>query len=220
MKPTLSIIMAMTLAALYIGCGENSKGPDPQITPPTSADGVSQEAPPPDQLAVDKEPAVVKTVAPVYPELAKRSGLEGRVFVKIWVDTEGKPKQVTILKSDAEIFNQPTIDAAKQFLFTPAYIKDKPVDVWVSLPFKYRLAEKKSNEQGSETKLQPPTTEEKSFMGGYIAAKEESLAALEKEIASVPRGGKEYSALQQKLEKSKGELQALKEALRAMREGK
>jgi len=35
-----------------------------------------------------------------------RAGLEGRVFVKIWVDKEGKVKQVVVLKSDLEIFNE------------------------------------------------------------------------------------------------------------------
>jgi len=104
---------------------------------------IDDDAPPADFVAVEKEPVVVKKVEPKYPELAMRAGLEGKVWVKIWVDKEGKAKQVVILKSDAEIFNEPAVEAAKQFVFTPAYMNNGPVSVWVSVPFKFRLADKK-----------------------------------------------------------------------------
>lgn len=104
---------------------------------------IEDDTPPADFVPVEKEPVVVKKVEPKYPELAMRAGLEGKVWVKIWVDKEGKPKQVVVLKSDAEIFNEPAIEAAKQFLFTPAYMNNGPVAVWVSVPFKFKLAEHK-----------------------------------------------------------------------------
>jgi len=43
------------------------------------------------------------------------------------------------LKSDAELFNQPAIDAAMKWKFTPAIMNNGPVAVWVSIPFKFRL---------------------------------------------------------------------------------
>jgi protein TonB len=104
---------------------------------------IDDDAPPADFVAVEKEPVVVKKVEPKYPELAMRAGLEGKVWVKIWVDKEGKAKQVVILKSDAEIFNEPAVEAAKQFVFTPAYMNNGPVSVWVSVPFKFKLADRK-----------------------------------------------------------------------------
>jgi len=104
---------------------------------------IDDDTPPADFVAVEKEPVVVKKVEPKYPELAMRAGLEGKVWVKIWVDKEGKAKQVLIMKSDAEIFNEPAIEAAKQFVFTPAYMNNGPVSVWVSVPFKFRLVDKK-----------------------------------------------------------------------------
>jgi periplasmic protein TonB len=103
---------------------------------------IDDDAPPADFVPVEKEPQVIKKVEPKYPDLAMRAGLEGKVWVKIWVDKEGKPKQVVILKSDAEIFNEPAVDAAKQFLFTPAYMNNGPVSVWVSVPFKFKLADR------------------------------------------------------------------------------
>jgi protein TonB len=104
---------------------------------------IEDDGPPADFVAVEKEPQIVKKVEPKYPELAMRAGLEGKVWVKIWVDKEGKAKQVVVLKSDAEIFNEPAVEAAKQFVFTPAYMNNGPVSVWVSVPFKFKLADRK-----------------------------------------------------------------------------
>jgi TonB family protein len=101
------------------------------------------DAPPADFVAVEKEPVIIKRVEPEYPEFAMRSGLEGRVFVKIWVDKQGKVRQVVVLKSDLEIFNASAVEAAKKFVFTPAYMNNGPVAVWVSVPFRFRLADKK-----------------------------------------------------------------------------
>lgn len=98
-----------------------------------------EEAPPPDFVPFEKEPQVIKRVEPVYPELARKAGLEGTVWVKLWVDKEGKVKDVVILKSASEIFNQPAIDAAKQWIFTPAMMKTGPVSVWISLSFNFKL---------------------------------------------------------------------------------
>jgi periplasmic protein TonB len=100
---------------------------------------IDEDAPPADYTPVEKDPVPIKTVVPKYPEMALKAGLEGQVYVKIWVDKEGKPKQVVLLKSNADIFNEAAIEAAKQFLFTPAYMNNGPVAVWVSMPFKFKL---------------------------------------------------------------------------------
>lgn len=97
------------------------------------------EGPPPDFVPVEKQPVPVKSPPPAYPEIARRAGVEGTVWVKIWVDKEGKAKKAQILKSDAELFNQPAIDAAMQWVFTPAVMNNGPVAVWVSIPFKFKL---------------------------------------------------------------------------------
>ena len=97
------------------------------------------EAPPADYVPYEKAPEAVKQIQPKYPDLATRAGLEGTVWVKIWVDKEGKPKKAVVQKSDAEIFNQPATEAAMQWIFTPAMMKNGPVSVWVSIPFRFKL---------------------------------------------------------------------------------
>ncbi len=100
---------------------------------------IEEDGPPPDFVAFEKAPEVVKQVQPKYPELARRAGMEGTVFVRVWVTKEGKVRKVEIQKSDAEIFNQPAIEAAEQMVFTPAVQGGSPVSVWVAMPFKFKL---------------------------------------------------------------------------------
>lgn len=102
--------------------------------------GVSvPEVEPPPFVPVEKYPVVTRKVDPVYPELAVRAGLEGTVWVKIWVDREGRSHKVELLKSTSEIFNEAALAAAAKFSFIPAYMNGGPVAVWVSIPFAFRL---------------------------------------------------------------------------------
>lgn len=97
------------------------------------------DGPPPDFVPVEKQPVAIKSPPPVYPEIARRAGVEGKVWVKIWVDKEGKAKKAQIVRSDAELFNQAALDAAMQWVFTPAVMNNGPVAVWVSIPFVFKL---------------------------------------------------------------------------------
>ncbi len=100
---------------------------------------IFDDEPPPDFVPVEKQPVPVKQITPVYPDLAQRAQMEGTVWVKIWVDKEGKPKKAIVIKSDAEIFNESAVNAAMQWVFTPAIMNNGPVAVWVAIPFKFKL---------------------------------------------------------------------------------
>jgi TonB family protein len=88
---------------------------------------------------VEKYPEIISNPSPKYPELARRSGIEGTVYIKMWVTKEGKVKQAEIIKSTSVIFDQNAIDAALSWKFTPAIMNNGPVSVWVTVPFKFRL---------------------------------------------------------------------------------
>ncbi|MEK9136376.1 MAG: TonB family protein, partial [Bacteroidota bacterium] len=128
--------MSQQVAPVTEGLGNEGAVIEQDIT-------IEDEGPPADFVPYEKEPQLVKKIEPKYPELAMRAGLEGKVIVKIWVDKEGKVRQVVVLKSDAEIFNDTAVEAAKQFVFTPAYMNNGPVAVWVSFPFRFKLTDKK-----------------------------------------------------------------------------
>jgi protein TonB len=102
---------------------------------------IEEERAPEPFVAVEKLPVPIVNPGPVYPEIPRRAGIEGTVWVRIWVTKEGYAKKVEVLKTDSELFNQAAVDAAMQWVFTPAVMNNGPVAVWVSIPFKFQLRE-------------------------------------------------------------------------------
>jgi len=92
-------------------------------------------------VAVEKLPEMVVAAKPEYPEIAKRAGITGKVFVKVLVDKEGKPKKAVVIKSDSDLFNQAAIEAAMKSAFTPAIQNQHPIAVWIVLPYRFQLQE-------------------------------------------------------------------------------
>lgn len=111
-----------------------------QVASATMAPADQQKVP--DNALVDSQPEIKKRVDPVYPREALEKGIEGKVWVKVLVDTAGRPAQVEILKSANPYFDQMSITAARQWVFTPAMKDKKPVAAWVTLPFVYKLGDK------------------------------------------------------------------------------
>jgi periplasmic protein TonB len=120
-----------------------------QMASPVTQEGIGQgsvveqdidvDEPPPAFVPFEKEPVCIKRIEPTYPEIAQKAGLEGTVYAKLWITKEGKVRDVQVMKSDSEIFNQAVIDAAKLWLFTPAMMKNGPVAVWLAVPFNFKL---------------------------------------------------------------------------------
>jgi protein TonB len=136
-EQTIATQQEMNKVAAPVGEGG---GGDVKITQDLKVEAPVDETPDINAFTpVEKLPQVVVQVAPVYPDLAKRAGVEGTVFVKILVNKEGKPVKAVVVKSDSEVFNQPSVDAAMKFVFTPAIQHKAPVMVWVAIPFRFKL---------------------------------------------------------------------------------
>lgn len=88
----------------------------------------------------DQAPEAKTVVQPKYPDAATKAGTEGTVYTSVSIDETGKVTKVTVSKSDAEIFNQASIDAAMKWTFKPALKDGKPIAVEVSIPFRFKLS--------------------------------------------------------------------------------
>lgn len=77
----------------------------------------------------------------VYPEMARRAGLEGKVIIRVLVGKDGKPKpgKVRVEDSSNELFNQAALDAIMKTSFTPAIQNGQPIEVPVTVPIVFRL---------------------------------------------------------------------------------
>lgn len=87
--------------------------------------------------AVDLEPTgladgeyvpIVK-VAPVYPEIAVSRGIEGYVVVEFTVTPTGSVRDVIVVESSSELFNEAAIEATSQFKYKPRIVSGRPVEV-------------------------------------------------------------------------------------------
>jgi protein TonB len=88
--------------------------------------------------AVEEAPVSIREVYPKYPEIARRAGLEGTVFVQFVVGLDGTVKQVSVVRGP-QMFRQSAVDAVMLFLFKPALQNDKPVQVRMTRPIRFRL---------------------------------------------------------------------------------
>jgi protein TonB len=95
-----------------------------------------------DFVPVEKEPYIdIKELQRkvVYPELAKRAGIEGKVNIRVLVGKNGVPKKNLIESTDSELLNDAAVKAVMSSVFTPAIQNNQPIDCWVSIPIVFRL---------------------------------------------------------------------------------
>jgi protein TonB len=90
---------------------------------------------------VEIKPQPVNIPVPTYPDMARSAGIEGQAVVEALVGTDGSVGDARILKSSGNSsLDAAAVDAAMRSKFTPAKQRDKPVRVWVSIPFRFTLS--------------------------------------------------------------------------------
>ena len=104
------------------------------------SEGVPSTTPPPDYVDISAQPKPVYMVSPTFPIEGRRMGVDGDVWVKMWLTKKGFVRRAVIQKSSNSVFNQSALLAGIQWCFEPARAKNgEPVAVWVAIPFKYRI---------------------------------------------------------------------------------
>lgn len=99
---------------------------------------IVEEEEPVEIWKVEKQPEVKKQVKPDYPDIARKAGIEGRVSVNVLVGKDGRVEKIGEI-SGAEVFHEAARAAALQWEFTPAIQNDRPVKVWVTIPFTFKF---------------------------------------------------------------------------------
>lgn len=98
--------------------------------------------PPPETfIPYEVEPVPIVSPKPEYPEMAKTAGVKGKVWVKIYVDKKGEVRKWEIMKAKPAGlgFEEEVIKVIQKWKFTPAIQQDKPVGVWIAIPFRFTL---------------------------------------------------------------------------------
>ena len=113
----------------------------------------AQDTSPPDDGAVTTQPVPVGRLAePVYPRAARRARVSSQVILKLCIRTDGgveaaevvsqtESRGTDLLPTDnpyAPLFAAAAIEAARQWSFTPAVLRGAAVEVWVTVPIRFR----------------------------------------------------------------------------------
>jgi TonB family protein len=75
----------------------------------------------------------------IYPEIAKRAGIEGKVFVQAFIDENGVVTNAKIIRGIGSGCDEMAINAVKQTKFNPGIQNGKPVKVQVTIPIVFKL---------------------------------------------------------------------------------
>ena len=101
--------------------------------------------PPPEEDIVDffvleSPPQPTNQVDPEYPELAEKGQVEGVVLVQVIIGTDGLVEHAEVVQAKPEgFFEEAALAAARQWEFTPAKQRDKPVKVRYKIPFRLQI---------------------------------------------------------------------------------
>jgi protein TonB len=114
----------------------------------TSLDPYEETEPPPQfgttpKFVVYEDPPVpIKQVQPKYTDFARRSGIEGQVWLEVEVLKSGKVGAVEVKKSllsGPGGLDEAAIKAVKQWEYSPAKSGGKPVACWITFPVTFEL---------------------------------------------------------------------------------
>ncbi|MBZ0273732.1 TonB family protein, partial [bacterium] len=103
----------------------------------TDPNAVKPYAPPrPTPIKVTRPPKLRRMVEPEYPALARRSGVEGRVVLKVFISASGNVTSAEVAKAEPSGmgFEQAAISAVRQWTY-----EAPGNDVWCYQPIRFRL---------------------------------------------------------------------------------
>jgi protein TonB len=95
-------------------------------------------------VAVEELPEPIGGIAAIqaraiYPEIAKRAGVEGTVFVEAFVDENGVVTKTSVVKGIGAGCDEAAMNAVQGTKFKPGKQRGKAVKVRMSIPIRFRL---------------------------------------------------------------------------------
>jgi TonB family protein len=100
-----------------------------------------EEPPAPHYEVYSEElPVCVTRVAPEYPTMAREADISGEVVTHVLVGADGRVHDVRVDQQHSVLMlDDAATQAARELVFVPALVNNRPVAVWVAVPFNFRL---------------------------------------------------------------------------------
>jgi protein TonB len=84
-----------------------------------------------------RAPTKVKNVAPVYPAIARSSGVVGAVTIEATIGPDGKVMDAKVVRS-VPLLDQAALDAVRQWEYTPTLLNGVPVPVVMTVTINFK----------------------------------------------------------------------------------
>jgi TonB family protein len=93
-------------------------------------------------VAVERMPELIgglRSIQPIYPDMERRVGIEGRVFVQFVVNEDGAVSDIVVLRGVNAGLDRAAVEAVQRARFRPGIQAGRSVRVRMSLPINFRL---------------------------------------------------------------------------------
>ncbi len=112
--------------------------------PPAARQVVVEDEEPEIFLVVEEDPELIGGLEGLqrsirYPEIARKAGIEGRVFVQFVVDEKGNVINPVVTRGIGGGCDEAALEAVRKAKFKPGKQRGRPVKVQYSLPVTFRL---------------------------------------------------------------------------------
>lgn len=84
-------------------------------------------------------PVLIFSVEPEFSEEARKAKVAGNVLVNLWVDTNGLPSHVHVIRGVGMGLDEKAVEAVKQYKFKPAMENGKPVLVELNVEVNFQI---------------------------------------------------------------------------------
>jgi protein TonB len=83
-----------------------------------------------------RTPTKVKDVQPIYPEVARSAGVQGRVTIEATIGPTGKVDEARVVRS-VPLLDQAALDAVRQWEYQPTLVNGVPVPVVITVAINF-----------------------------------------------------------------------------------
>jgi TonB family protein len=84
-------------------------------------------------------PRLTYSTSPEYTEEAREQKVSGKVLLKLWVDTNGIPTHVRVIRGLGSGLDEKAVEAVKRYKFTPAMKDGEPVLVELNIELSFKF---------------------------------------------------------------------------------
>ncbi len=123
--------------------------PEPEPLPPDMIALIGTPGPPPvgntgpliAGVGGVSNPVLLDKVQPAYPELARKAGIQGKVYIQAIVNSQGVVVNVSILSSTAPDlgFEEAAMEAVRRWKYKPGEQNGRPVDVYFNVAVEFTI---------------------------------------------------------------------------------